>query len=164
MQSLGMNPIPSHPFLRPARADERPLLDEICFRAKAHWGYDTVFMESVRDQIRVSPEAIALGHVWVALDGTGKPGGVMQVDRLNQTIADLSLMFIAPECMRLGFGRALFAKGCEIARDMGAWELVIDSDPQAAGFYAAMGAARIASAPTGYQGRLLPRFSLRLID
>jgi GNAT superfamily N-acetyltransferase len=151
-----------NPLLRPARDDERPVLDDICFRAKAHWGYDTVFMEHVRDQIRVSAEAIALGHVWVALDAAGNPGGVVQVERHDAATADLSLMFIAPECMRRGFGKALFVKACELARDMGVNELVIDSDPQAAGFYAAMGATRIASAPTGYQGRLLPRFSLRL--
>lgn len=151
-----------NPVLRPACAEERCLLDAICFRAKAHWGYDTIFMESVRDQIRVSADAIALGYVWVALDAAGQPGGVMQVERHNAATADLSLMFIAPECMRLGLGRALFAKACTLARGMGALELVIDSDPQAAGFYAAMGATRIASAPTGYRGRLLPRFSMRL--
>ena len=52
--------------LRPARLDECPVLDDICFRAKAHWGYDADFMASVRDQIRVNPAAIDAGRVWVA--------------------------------------------------------------------------------------------------
>ena len=152
------------PSIRPARDDERAMLDDICFRAKAHWGYDADFMESVRDQIRVSADAIALGYVWVGVDAADKPGAVMQIDRLDRHSADLSLMFVAPKAMRAGFGRALFEKACEIARAMGVAELLIDSDPQAAGFYAAMGCIRKGAEPTGYQGRLLPRFVLRLAD
>lgn len=149
-------------MLRPARADERDHLDDICYRAKAHWGYDDAFMASVRDQIRVSPEAIALGRAWVAVDARDLAIGVVQVDRLDARTADLTLMFVDPAGMRTGIGRALFGKALDLARETGARELLIDSDPQAAGFYSAMGAVRIASAPTGYQGRLLPRFSLRL--
>lgn len=151
-------------MIRPARRDERDLLDDICFRAKAHWGYDADFMESVRDQIRVSAEAIALGHVWVGVDGDGRPCAVMQVDRIDGRTADLSLMFVAPEAMRGGHGRALFDKARALARDMGVAELLIDSDPQAAGFYAAMGCTRVGAEPTGYQGRLLPRFSIAVGD
>ncbi|WP_374366774.1 GNAT family N-acetyltransferase [Dongia sp.] len=138
------------------------MLDDICFRAKAHWGYDTVFMENVRDHIRVSGEAIALGRVWVALDPGGAPGGVVQVDRLDRARADLTLLFVAPEQMGRGFGRALFDKACDLARDLGTEELLIDSDPQAAGFYAAMGARHVGDTATGYRGRLLPRFSMAL--
>lgn len=148
--------------LRAARDDERPVLDDICFRSKAHWGYDTTFMENVRDQIRVSARAVAEDHVWVAIDRGDAPGGVMQIDRLDAVTADLTLLFIAPECLRRGFGRALFEKACAIARGMGVGALLIDSDPQAAAFYAAMGADRLADAPNGYQGRLLPRFSMRI--
>jgi GNAT superfamily N-acetyltransferase len=148
--------------LRPAREDERVVLDDICFRAKAHWGYDAAFMESVRDQIRVSADALALSRVWVALGPNGEPGGVVQIDRLDSSRADLTLLFVAPECMRLGLGRALFSKACELAHELGAQELLIDSDPQAAGFYTAMGARKIGAEPTGYQGRLLPRFSMAL--
>jgi GNAT superfamily N-acetyltransferase len=148
--------------LRPARLDECAVLDDICFRAKAHWGYDLAFMEAVRHQIRVSPDAIAEGRAWVALGADGRPGGVAQIDRLSPLEADLALMFVAPEQMGTGLGRALFAKACEIARGLGAQELLIDSDPQATGFYAAMGAVRIGAAPTGHAGRLLPRFRMEL--
>ncbi|TDQ83902.1 acetyltransferase (GNAT) family protein [Dongia mobilis] len=149
--------------LRPARLDECGVLDDICFRAKAHWGYDRAFMEAVRKQIRVTPDAIAEGRAWVALGADGKPGGVAQIDRLDAARADLALMFVAPEHMGTGMGRALFKKACEIARGLGASEMLIDSDPQAAGFYAAMGAQRIGAAPTGHAGRLLPRFSMALL-
>lgn len=149
-----------HPILRPARARERAHLDDICFRAKAHWGYDSAFMESVRAQIRVSAEAIALARVWVAVDAADRPLGVTQVDRLDAASADLTLMFVAPEAMGMGLGRALFAQALVLARELRVRDLLIDADPGAVGFYTAMGATRIGAAPTGYQGRLLPRFRM----
>lgn len=146
--------------LRPARATECRHLDDICFRAKAHWGYDSAFMASVRDQIRVSPEAIALARVWVAVDAADIALAVTQVDRLDTASADLTLMFVAPEAMGSGLGRALFAQALVLARELRVQELLIDADPGAVGFYTAMGATRIGAAPTGYQGRLLPRFRI----
>lgn len=145
-------------ILRPARLDECATLDDICFRSKAYWGYDADFMESVRDQIRVDHKAVAAGRVWIVADGTDRPCGVVEVDPLDDTTADLTLLFIDPDHMRKGIGRALYTKALELAASLGARHLVIDSDPQAAAFYASMGATRTGSEPTGYQGRLLPKF------
>ncbi len=47
---------------------------------------------------------------------------------------------------------------------LGVRELLIDSDPQAAAFYAALGAVQIGAEPTGYQGRLLPKFSAAILQ
>ena len=78
------------------------------------------------------------------------------------TVADITLLFIAPENLRRGLGRALYEKAVDLARQLGVRELLIDSDPQAAAFYATMGATRIGAEPTGYQGRLLPKFSVEI--
>lgn len=150
------------PFtLRLARAAERTALDALCFRSKAHWGYDSAFMESVREQIRVQVEAVKAGRVWVAVDKDDRPLGVVEIDPIDAA-ADLTLLFIAPENHRQGIGRALFEKALTLARQLGAQELLIDSDPQAAAFYATIGAIRIGAEPTGYQGRMLPKFSVTI--
>jgi GNAT superfamily N-acetyltransferase len=148
--------------LRPARRDECATLDDICYRSKAYWGYDADFMASVRDQIRVDPEAIAAGRVWVTADKNDRPCGVVQVDLLDDTVADLTLLFVDPDHMRRGLGRALYAHAIDLAVSLGARHLVIDSDPQAAAFYASMGAVRTGAEPTGYAGRLLPKFRVAL--
>ncbi len=150
------------PILRRARLDECATLDDICFRAKAYWGYDAAFMASVRDQIRVNPDAVKAGRVWVVADDTDQPCGVLQVDPLEDTVADLTLLFVDPGHMRKGIGRTLYAKALELAATLDARYLVIDADPQAAAFYASMGATRTGSEPTGYQGRLLPKFRVAL--
>lgn len=149
-------------ILRRARLDECAALDDICFRSKAHWGYDDAFMASVRDQIRVNPNAVTAGRVWVVADAADRPCGVVQVDPLDAAVADLTLLFIDPGHMRQGIGRALYAKALELAAALGARHLVIDADPQAAAFYASMGAVRTGAEPTGYQGRLLPKFRVAL--
>lgn len=149
-------------ILRPARLDECAILDDICYRSKAYWGYDAAFMASVRDQIRVSRAAVTNGRVWVAADAADRPCGVVEVDPLDETVADLTLLFIDPDHMRKGLGRRLYAKALALAASLGARHLVIDSDPQAAAFYASMGAVRTGAEPTGYQGRLLPKFRVAL--
>ena len=146
--------------LRPAHLVECGVLDALCFRSKAHWGYDAVFMESVRDQIRVQPSAVRSGRVWIAADGRDMALGVVEVDPIDDDSADLTLLFIDSDHLRQGNGRALFAKAVVLAQGLGVRELLIDSDPQAAAFYASMGATRIGAEPTGYQGRLLPKFSI----
>ena len=149
--------------LRPAHLVECDVLDALCFRSKAHWGYDAAFMESVRDQIRVNAEAVRAGRVWVAVDGNNdRPCGVVEVDPLDAAAADLTLLFVDPARLRQGIGRVLYEKALDLAHRLGARELLIDSDPQAAAFYATMGASRIGAEPTGYQGRLLPRFSVAI--
>jgi hypothetical protein len=57
--------------IRPARVDEAPALTALCRRSKAVWGYDAAFMALAGPALRVTPEAIAAGDVWVAEeDGT----------------------------------------------------------------------------------------------
>jgi len=148
--------------LRPARDTERDVLDDICFRSKAHWGYDAAFMEHVRAHIRVHLDAVKHGRVWVAVDSSDQPLGVVEVDPVDEDTADLTLLFVAPQNLRRGIGRVLYEKARALARQLGVRELIIDSDPQAASFYATMGATRIGAEPTGHQGRLLPRFSAQL--
>jgi GNAT superfamily N-acetyltransferase len=150
--------------LRPAHLVECGILDDLCFRSKAHWGYDAAFMESVRDQIRVQPQAVRAGRVWVAADAADRLCGVVEVDAIDGTSADLTLLFIDPAHLRQGIGRALYEKALDLAASLGASEMLIDSDPQAAAFYTAMGATRIGAEPTGYQGRLLPRFRVVIAD
>lgn len=149
-------------ILRPAYLVECEILDDICFRSKAHWGYDAAFMESVRGQIRVNAEAVQAGRVWVAVDGDDRPCGVVEVDPLDGSAADITLLFVDPAHLRKGIGRALYEKALDLAGRLGVRELLIDSDPQAAAFYASMGATRIGAEPTGYQGRLLPKFSVAI--
>jgi GNAT superfamily N-acetyltransferase len=148
--------------LRPARPAEKPALDALCFRAKAHWGYDADFMTRCRDVLRVPEAAILAGLAFVATDAE-QLLGIVSLELPAAEPALLDLLFIEPEMIGSGIGAALFRLAAETARSKGATQLDIEADPFAAGFYDRMGARRIGSVPSSVvPGRMLPLYRLDL--
>jgi GNAT superfamily N-acetyltransferase len=147
--------------LRPAQHRELAALSELCFRAKAVWGYDTAFMEACRTELTLTPRDLEQAKVQV-LESRGTIVGVAQVS-VAAAQASLDKLFIAPASQRTGAGRRLFAWCVEEAREQGAHTLTIESDPGAADFYRRLGARDAGVAPSGsIPGRLLPLLKLDL--
>jgi GNAT superfamily N-acetyltransferase len=141
--------------IRPARPEEAAALTELCCRSKAHWGYDDALMALFRPKITLTPETIRARPVLVCEDER-----LLGVAALDVAKAELDLMFVAPEAIGRGFGRALWARIVAAARAHGLARLTIESDPNAAPFYEAMGAARIGGrASTLVPGRVLPLYA-----
>jgi len=70
---------------------------------------------------------------------------------------DLSRLFIQPEAIRTGIGRALFEAAVALAKADGGTRLSILSDPFAEAFYVRLGAVKIGEAPSdAIPDRLLP--------
>jgi GNAT superfamily N-acetyltransferase len=141
--------------IRPARPEEDAALTDLCCRSKAHWGYDAALMALFRPQITVTAEAIRAQPVLVCEDAY-----LLGVAALDVAKADLALMFVAPEAIGRGVGRALWAAIVAAARAHGSARLTIESDPNAAPFYERMGAVRIGGrASTLVPGRVLPLYA-----
>jgi len=72
---------------------------------------------------------------------------------------DLLHLWVLPEAMGRGVGRALFLHAIERARALGCHEVEIESDPNAEGFYLRMGAQRVGVSVKELDGqsRELPR-------
>jgi GNAT superfamily N-acetyltransferase len=142
--------------MRRARIDEAPALTDLAMRAKAHWGYDGAFMDACLDELTVQTDRIASGEIWVA-DRRGETVGLLEVI-VEEGVAEVYLCFVEPAEMGCGIGRLLWEKAEAIALKGGVSEMGVDSDPNAEGFYEAMGAVRIGEAPSGsIPGRMLPR-------
>ena len=76
-------------------------------------------------------------------------------------VAELADLFVDPTAIGRGVGATLLADAVDRARALGVSRLVIDADPNAAGFYVRMGARRVGSvAGSSIIGRELPRFDL----
>lgn len=147
--------------IRPARAEEAAALSALALRAKAHWGYDEAFLAAYRDALTVTPGDIAAHTVRVATLG-GRPCGFYQLRGAGET-ATLTDLWVEPEAIGRGHGRALWRHAVATARERGFRELLVQSDPHAEGFYRAMGAERIGSQPsTVIPGRALPLLRLAL--
>ena len=61
---------------------------------------------------------------------------------------ELAHLFVEPDFIGSGVGRRLLEYAVAEARRLGAVELIIDSDPNAEGFYRAMSAERMGTVPS----------------
>jgi GNAT superfamily N-acetyltransferase len=70
----------------------------------------------------------------------------------------LDKLFVEPDRIRTGCGKQLWRHAVATAREMGASVLTLASDPNAAPFYAAMGAEWVRQEPTSRPGWALQMF------
>jgi GNAT superfamily N-acetyltransferase len=124
-----------------AEPDDAAALTDIAFAAKRYWSYPERWIEGWREVLTILPEFIASHETYIAILG-GRTVGFYAVGRRND-ILDLLHMWVLPDAMGLGVGRALFFHGLERMKELGCWELEIESDPNAEGFYRHMGAQRV---------------------
>jgi len=122
----------------PAEADA---LTEIAIAAKGHWGYPAHWMARWRSVLTVTPEFIA-AHETYAARTTERIVGFYAL-RHEDGVLHLEDLFVLPEAIGQGVGRALFRHAQGRARELGFAYLQIQSDPNAAGFYERMGAERV---------------------
>jgi N-acetylglutamate synthase-like GNAT family acetyltransferase len=137
---------------------------ELCARSKASWGYDEDFMGLVRLAFEGMQEQVATGNVWVATRSDGEVAGMVALGPSEQPdTLDLDKLFVEPQRIRTGVGRALLAHAIIEAKRRGAERLTILADPYAAGFYERHGARLIGEAPSdAIPGRSLPLYEVKL--
>jgi GNAT superfamily N-acetyltransferase len=142
--------------IRRARPADAALVTGLALTSKAVWGYDASFMAACRAELTISPQSILRQPTHV-LEQDGEALGFYQL-RVDGALAEVAQFFIAPARLRRGLGRCLWAHLEAMARAAGARRLEVDSDPNAAAFYLAMGMRRVGEAPSGsIPGRMLPR-------
>jgi GNAT superfamily N-acetyltransferase len=148
--------------IRRARPAEAGVLSALALRAKAHWGYDADFLAACRDDLTLTGDDIVTSAVYV-IDGASAPVGFYRLLLHDDGVAELDALFVEPEAMGQGVGRRLWRHAVATAEMLGCREMVLQSDPQAEGFYLAMGAQRAGeSESTVMPGRMLPLMRIRL--
>ncbi len=148
---------------RATTADAGPLTT-LGLASKAHWGYDADFMARSRAELTITPARLATETVFVA-ERDGRPIGYYSLDLTAPDMAEVAALFVEPSQIGRGVGAALFRHLTNQAHRAGVKQLTIDSDPNAAGFYARMGCVRAGESPSAsIPGRRLPRFVIALAD
>ena len=125
------------------RAGERDAeaLTRISFAAKRYWGYPERWIERWRETLTITPDFIRRNEVHAALV-EGRPAGFYALTGEGGTL-ELEHLWVLPEHMGAGVGRALFDHAVRRAASLNAEVLEIESDPNAEGFYRRMGARRV---------------------
>jgi GNAT superfamily N-acetyltransferase len=150
------------PAIRRAHPAEAGDLSALALRSKAHWGYDADFLAASQDDLTLSADDIATSAVYV-FDGASAPSGFYRLVLQDDNVAELDALFVEPAAIGQGVGRRLWRHAVSIATKLGCSEMVWQSDPQAEGFYLAMGARRAGeSSSTVMPGRMLPLMRFRL--
>ncbi|MEO1576840.1 MAG: GNAT family N-acetyltransferase [Pseudomonadota bacterium] len=153
--------------LREARPDESAAISALALRSKGYWPYSAEFLEACRDELTYPPQKIASDPYLFTLAETGddsRLAGMLLVHLESPGQVGLDALFVEPECIGQGVGRALWQRAVEQATVHGAQRIEIHADPYAEPFYAAMGAVRVGEVPSGsVPGRVLPlmHFALR---
>lgn len=144
-----------------AQPQEADTLTAIAHAAKRHWGYPESWIAEWKTDLTITPEFVASNEVFVAID-QGQIAGCCALV-ITGALAEIEHMWIRPEQMGGGVGRALFDHARARAAERGAQVLELSADPYAEGFYAHMGAQRIGEIPAamaGEPGRVLPRMRI----
>lgn len=151
--------------LRPADPGEAAALSALALRSKAVWGYDAAFLEACRAELTLDAGTIAAGGVTVA-ERNGRTVGLSRLAAgpgPGGATAEVLLLFVEPDLLRGGVGRALFEVMEREARRLGAARIMASVDPGAEGFYRRMGMSRVGTEPSGsIPGRVLPRLEKSL--
>jgi GNAT superfamily N-acetyltransferase len=146
---------------RKARPEEAPVLTALALRSKRAWGYDERFMERVMPDMVVHPEYLVIEHGIVAEESGVVVGyAIVRVEGEGAFLRDL---FVEPERLRRGIGKALFLEAVRYALGRGARELTLGGDPNAIGFYERMGMRKIGEEESiAGGGRMLPIMALEI--
>lgn len=127
--------------IRPVQSNDATALTQLALLSKAHWGYSAEFMAACHDELAVTAEKLAQTCYFFALaEYDTKPLGFYALECLNADLYEIEALFVSPEHMGSGVGRQLFDHACAYVRRQGGKKILIQSDPQAVGFYQAMGA------------------------
>ena len=155
-----ISPMPV-PDLRPVEASDLLPLSALVARSKAHWGYDLAFLRAHRAALTLTVETLAAGPCVAAVAEGRFVGAAWLVEEEGALFVDG--LFVDPPAIGTGAGRVLFDWCAAEGRRLGFDRLVIEADPNAAGFYERMGAERVgevASEPP--VGRVLPVYHFAL--
>lgn len=144
------------------RSEQAGELSSIAFAAKAHWGYPKRWMEMWKPQLTFSPEYFEQYESWVAIDHARPIGFYTLEDKGGN--AWMENLWVLPEYIGKGIGKALFLHAVELARQRGYKVLQLEADPNAVGFYEKMGMYKISERQYEIEGqpRILPTMELRL--
>jgi GNAT superfamily N-acetyltransferase len=147
-----------------AKSDDAEALTGIAHAAKRHWGYPANWIEAWRDILTMRPEFIAGNISYCAIEDD-RVVGFYVLTTENDGIR-LDHLWLVPQAMGRGIGRALFQHAVGEARNAGHSCIRIEADPHAEGFYKRMGAVRAGAHVSAVEGerRELPLMEYKWSD
>lgn len=161
---MARQPDTAHAGIRAAEAGEAGLLTELSLRSKAYWGYDPAFIAACADELRIAAADVTdPAQVWRVAQSGDRIAGVYGLKPVDVEVVELVALFVEPGDIGSGVGRLLVDDAIAVARAKAYARILIQGDPNAEGFYLAIGAHRAGERESGsIPGRFLPLFEINL--
>jgi molybdopterin-guanine dinucleotide biosynthesis protein A len=140
--------------IRPVNPAEGERLREIAIAAKSHWGYD---IERVREWAAngdFSAAGLRAKEVYVAEVGGSAVAWAALIPRGG--LLWLDDLWVDAEWIGLGIGSMLFRHALDRGRELGAWRLEWEAEPNAVGFYERLGGRYLRDGEPSEWGRVNP--------
>lgn len=149
-------------MIRKAVSFDSERLTELAKCSKSFWGYSPEFISICNDELTHTSEQIKSDKLTYFVHLSGQHiSGFYVLEKLSSTDYELDSLFIDPEFIRCGIGKQLFDHAKNEAKNFGANQLYIYSDPYADEFYISQGAIVIGKLESNsIQGRFLSRFKV----
>lgn len=141
--------------LRPLRGDEAARVSALAQRSKAHWGYPPAQMAVFRGELTLSAEAITRQPAF-GIERDGALVGFYTLVGHDSEEAEIEHLFVDPPNIGAGLGRRLLCHALEEAQRLGYQRVLVQTDPNAEGFYIACGGRTIRRIPSSIPGRAIP--------
>jgi GNAT superfamily N-acetyltransferase len=151
--------------IRAALLDDAAVLTALALRSKAHWGYDEGFLTRCIAGLTIDGVVLGAGPAFIAEPGRDAvaPAGFVAVDLGGPDGVEVTHLFVDPPAIGSGIGRRLWEQAVGAALLAGAPSVVVEADPNAAGFYRRLGALPIGERrSSAADDRYLPLLRLAL--
>ncbi|BCE00465.1 GNAT family N-acetyltransferase [Marinicellulosiphila megalodicopiae] len=147
---------------RKAQPKDAQALTDLIRKAKAHWGYPDEWMAQWEPLLTMTSDWIEKHNAVLLLDKQkiiGFYGIEFKIDH-----AYLEHLWVNPDWIGTGCGKALFIKACEDAKNQGFTMMELSADPNALGFYLHMNAVKVGDIRSSICGvaRILPTLRIDL--
>lgn len=128
-------------------------------------------MAACREELTVTVLDLEQMHYYVLVEKQGikteieddNVAGFYGLHHEGNNVYELTGLFIEPEFIGKGYGKQLIKHATQTAKGLGATQLVIQSDPNATGFYIKAGGRKTGQLESGsIKGRFLPTFSITI--
>lgn len=148
--------------IRRAELRDVEALTRAAFSSTGHWGYPERWMQTWREALTITPDIIRENEAYVALVADEAVGFYVLAGK-GDTL-ELEHLWVVPDRIGTGAGRALFEHAMDRAGALGAETVEMEADPNAEGFYKRMGARKIGEIHSEIDGqeRTLPRLAVRV--
>ena len=150
--------------LQKASPKDASLLSNLAMRSKAYWGYSDEFMRACREELTITPDMLQNEAIHtVCAHKDREIVGFYSVEHLSSSTFELDALFVDPAHIGSGVGRVLMTHAKTYIATQGGMTLIIQSDPNAEGFYRAMGGQLIGKRESdSIAGRFLSVLSIEV--